>query len=145
MIKSRHRWAFPGFRSALKGEQGLNLVEVLIALAILAAVAGVFLVATATSSKAVMVGQQQVSAEGLAKSQMESIQQQNYSVDGVSYTKLSQSQIPTGYDIQFTVVRLNPQKDLTGNDQGLQKITVTVTHGGNTIFTLQGYKCKTGQ
>jgi prepilin-type N-terminal cleavage/methylation domain-containing protein len=143
MIKSRHRWAFPGFRSALKGEQGLNLVEVLIALAILAAVAGVFLVAVSTSSKAVMVGQQQVSAEGLAKSQMESIQQQTYSVDGVSYTKLSS--IPTGYDIQFTVVRLDPGQLHTGSEQGLQKITVTVTHGGQTVFTLQGYKCQVGQ
>jgi prepilin-type N-terminal cleavage/methylation domain-containing protein len=143
MIKSWHRWAFPGFRSALKGEQGMNLMEVLIALAILAAVAGVFLVATATSSKAVMVGQEQVSAEGLAKSQMESIQQQNYSVDGVLYTKLSQ--IPAGYDIQFTVVRLDPQRVHTGSEQGLQKITVTVTHGGKVVFTLEGYKCKTGQ
>lgn len=143
MIKSRHRWAFPGFRSALKGEQGLNLVEVLIALAILAAVAGVFLVAVSTSSKAVMVGQQQVSAEGLAKSQMESIQQQNYSVDGVSYTTLSS--IPAGYGIQLTVVRLDPGQLHTGSEQGLQKITVTVTHGGQTVFTLQGYKCKVGQ
>jgi prepilin-type N-terminal cleavage/methylation domain-containing protein len=141
MIKNRHRWAFPDFRSVFNDEQGLNLVEVLIALAILAAVGGVFLVSVSTSSKAVMVGQQQVSAEGLAKSQMESIQQQNYSVDGVSYTKLGQ--IPAGYDIQFTAVRLNPQgvAGPTINDQGLQKITVTVTHGGNIIFTLQGYKC----
>jgi prepilin-type N-terminal cleavage/methylation domain-containing protein len=144
MIKSWHRWAFPGFRSALNGEQGLNLIEVLIALAILAAVAGVFLVATATSSKAVMVGQEQVSAEGLAKSQMESIQQQTYRADGL-YAKLSQSQIPAGYDIQITVVRLDPQGLHTGADEGLQKITDNVTHGGKTVFTLEGYKCKIGQ
>ncbi len=119
----------------------MNLVEVLIALLILAAVGGVFLVAVSTSSKAVMVGQQQVSAEGLAKSQMESIQQQNYSVNGAAYTTLTQ--IPAGYAIQFTVVLLNPQGGSTGSDQGLQKITITVTHGGNTVFTLQGYKCAT--
>jgi type II secretory pathway pseudopilin PulG len=141
MIKSRHRRAFPDFRSALNGEQGMNLVEVLIALLILAAVGGVFLVAVSTSSKAVMVAQQQVSAEGLAKSQMESIQQQNYSVNGAAYTTLTQ--IPAGYAIQFTVVLLNPQGGSTGSDQGLQKITITVTHGGNTVFTLQGYKCAT--
>jgi type II secretory pathway pseudopilin PulG len=120
----------------------MTLIEVLIALGILAAVAGVFLAATATSSKAVMVGQEQVSAEGLAKSQMESIQQQNYRVDG-QYTKLSQ--IPARYDIpQPTVERLDPQGLHTGADEGLQKITVTVTHGGKTVFTLEGYKCFTG-
>jgi prepilin-type N-terminal cleavage/methylation domain-containing protein len=143
MTKSRHRWSFPDFRSALNGEQGFNLVEVLIALALLAAVAGVFLVAVSTSSKAVMVGQDQVSAEGLAKSQMESIKQQNYSVTG-QYTKITE---PAGYHIGIAFVPLDPQGLHTGADEGLQKITVTVTHGTKPKpdFTLEGYKCKIGQ
>jgi prepilin-type N-terminal cleavage/methylation domain-containing protein len=139
MIKSR-QWTFSGFCSALKDEQGLNLIEVLIALLIVSLVAGVFLAAVAASSKAVIVGQEQVSAEGLAKSQMEHIQQQDYSVDGVAYTTISP--IPTGYGINFIATRLDPQQDHSGDDQGLQKITVTVTHNGVIVFTLEGYKCE---
>ncbi len=142
MTKSKRRWSFAGLRSTLNGERGFTLVEVLIALMILAAVAAVFLGAVTTSSRAVMISHEQVSAEGLAKSQMESIKQQNYSVDGVSYTKISP--IPTGYDIQFVVQRLDPQQSHTGADEGLQKITITVTHGGQIVFTLEGYKCYTG-
>jgi prepilin-type N-terminal cleavage/methylation domain-containing protein len=143
-MKKRGWWAtLAGPGCAHNTERGMTLVEVLIALGILSAVAVVFLAAMSTSTKAVIVGQEQVSAEGLAKSQMESIQQQAYRADGL-YTKLSQ--IPAGYAIpQPTVVRLDPQQDHTGNDQGLQKIIVTITHGGKTVFTLEGYKCKIGQ
>jgi prepilin-type N-terminal cleavage/methylation domain-containing protein len=130
-----------GFRSLRNAEHGYNLIEVLIGLAILAMVAGVFLVATTTSSRLVMIGHEQVSAEGLAKSQMESIKQEPYDKDQL-YTKLAQ--LPSGYDIQIAVERLDPLDDQTGNDQGLQKIIITVTHLGQTAFTLEGYKCYTG-
>lgn len=144
MINNRQRRSFTELRSAFNGEPGLTLVEVLISLAILAAVAGVFLGALTTSSKVVMIGREHVSAESLAKSQMESIQQQAYRADGL-YTILPSDQIPTGYAIpQPTVVRLDPQQTHTGDDEGLQKIIINVTHGGKTVFTLEGYKCYTG-
>jgi type II secretory pathway pseudopilin PulG len=119
----------------------MTLVEVLIALGIMGAVAVVFLVAMSTSTKAVIVGHEQISAESLAKSQMESIKQENYRVDQ-QYTKISE---PPGYHIQIAVERLDPQQDYTGDDEGLQKITVTITHGQKTVFTLEGYKCNIGQ
>jgi prepilin-type N-terminal cleavage/methylation domain-containing protein len=142
MATNRQRKLFPYFRSILKSEQGFNLIEVLIALGILTLVAGVFLIATSTASKAVIVGHEQVSAEGLAKSQMESIKQEPYSDDQL-YTKLAQ--IPAGYDIDIAVELLDPREDESGNDQGLQKIVITVTHLGETAFTLEGYKCFTGE
>lgn len=123
-------------------ERGMTLVEVLVALAILAAVAGVFLTAISTTSKAVMVGQEHVNAESLAKSQMESIQQQNYHED-LQYDKITQ--IPTTYAIDINVVLLDPRMDQQGDDQDLQKIIITVTHLGKTVFTLEGYKCNIGQ
>jgi prepilin-type N-terminal cleavage/methylation domain-containing protein len=130
-----------GFYSALKSQHGYNLIEVLIGLAILAMVAGVFLVATSTSSRLVIIGHEQVSAEGLAKSQMESIKQEPYSEDMV-YTKLAQ--IPGDYGIDIAVERLDPMDEQSGDDQGLQKVIITVTHLGQTAFTLEGYKCFTG-
>lgn len=121
-------------------ERGMTLVEVLVALAILAAVAGVFLTAISTTSKAVMVGQEHVSAESLAKSQMESIQQQNYRED-LQYDTITP---PTTYAIDINVVLLDPRMDQKGDDQDLQKIIITVTHLGKTVFTLEGYKCNIG-
>jgi type II secretory pathway pseudopilin PulG len=129
------------FRRVRKAEMGMNLIEVLIALGILATVAVVFLVAMSTSSKAVIVGQEQVSAESLAKSQMEFIKQQNYRADQL-YAKLDQ--IPAGYQIDIGVQRLDPKQEYMGADEGLQKITVTITRSGKTVFTLEGYKCYTG-
>ena len=117
----------------------MTLIEVLVALGILAAVATTFLVSMSTSSKAVVVNQEQVSGESLAKSQMESIKQQDYRVDQ-QYVELDQGQIPTGYDIQIVVQCMNPRGDTTHNDDGLQRITVTITCGGKTVFTLEGYK-----
>jgi prepilin-type N-terminal cleavage/methylation domain-containing protein len=141
MNRRRRLSVFTCFRPALNSEQGLNLIEVLIALAILAVVAVGFLAAMSTSSKAVIVGQEQVSAESLAKSQMEFIKQQSYREDQ-QYTKLDQ--IPAGYHIDIGVQALDPRQEHTGEDEGLQKITVTITRDGKNVFTLEGYKCYTG-
>jgi prepilin-type N-terminal cleavage/methylation domain-containing protein len=141
MNKSGQYAILARFGYAHNTERGMTLVEVLLAMGILAAVAAVFLAAMSTSSKAAIVGQQQVAAESLAKSQMESIKQQNYSVAQL-YTKITE---PTGYQIQIAVARLDPQGIHTGADEGLQKITITITHGGNTVFILEGYKSNIGQ
>jgi hypothetical protein len=55
--------------------------------------------------------------------------------------KLADQDIPAGYDIAISAARLNPKGDDPTNDDGLQKITVTVTRGEDT-FTLEGYKVK---
>ena len=127
----------------------MTLIEVLIALGIIAAVAVVFLVGMTTSSKAVMVSQEQVSGESLAKSQMEYIKSQTYDDDlnhnPPQYLKLADENIPDGCDIIITTARLNPKGDDPTNDDGLQKITITITRGEKTVFTLEGYKCFIGQ
>jgi hypothetical protein len=38
--------------------------------------------------------------------------------------------------------RLDPKGDGVDNDDGIQRITVTVTHNGELAFTLVGYKVK---
>ncbi len=142
MNKRRQQVAFPAFGPARNGERGLTLIEILVALGILAAVAVVFLVGMATSSKAVMVSQERVTVDSLAKSQMESIKSWEYDDDNnpPQYQSAKLTDIPTGYDITITAARLDPKGNGTDNDDGLQEITVTVTHGGETVFTLVGYK-----
>ena len=130
--------------SARNAERGLTLIEILVALGILAAVAVVFLLGMSTSSKAVMVSQEAVAVDSLAKSQMEFIKSQPYDdTIPIEYTKLAD--IPDGYDIEIVAARLDPGEDGFGNDDGLQEITVTVTHDGETAFELVGYKVNTGE
>jgi prepilin-type N-terminal cleavage/methylation domain-containing protein len=146
-MKKRGWWATlagPGY--AHNTERGMTLVEVLIALGIMTAVAVVFLAALSTSSKGVILNQKQIAAEGLAKSQMEYVKSQPYDsthnppVYGVDPSLT----IPQGYNILPSAVRLLPQIVHPGNDEGLQKITVTITRGATTVFTLEGYKCRIG-
>lgn len=142
--------AFTGLRRAQNGQRGLTLIEVLIALGILGAVAVVYLASMSTSSTAVMVNQEQVTGENLAKSQMEYIKRQAYDAvnDPPVYNKtIPQDMLDQGYDIvmPITAQRMNPKLDDPNNDDGLQKITITVTHNGEKVYTLEGYKCFTGQ
>jgi prepilin-type N-terminal cleavage/methylation domain-containing protein len=141
MNASQEKRTVPRSDSLTGSQLGMTLIEVLIALGILAAVATVFLSSMSTSTKAVMVTQEQVSGESLAKSQMESIKQQDYRVDQ-QYTEISE---PPGYAIQIAVERLDPRHDASGDDEGLQEITINITHGEKTVFTLEGYKCLIGQ
>jgi prepilin-type N-terminal cleavage/methylation domain-containing protein len=120
-------------------EHGMTLIEVLVALAILGAVAAVFLFGLMTSSKAVMISQNRVVAESLGKSQIEYTKSQDY--DNVhnppQYVKVGN--IPAGYDIIITATRLDPNGDGTGNDDGLQEIAVTVNRNGETAYTVVNY------
>ena len=63
-------------------ELGQTLIETLVALVILGMVAIIFLSGLAIASKSVIVSQQRVTAENLAKSQMEYIKKQDYETTG---------------------------------------------------------------
>ena len=123
-------------------QQGVTLAEALVALAIFGISAGIFIMTMATSTKAVMVSQNRIAAESLAKSQMENIKNQEY--DDINntplYTELDPADIPAGYDFIITTERLDPIGDGLGTDDGLQKITVVVEHNGEEAFQLVSYK-----
>jgi len=125
-------------------EKGFSLVETLVALSIMSFVAVAFLSGLSTSSKAVVTNQEQITAESLAKSQMEYIKRQCYRVD-LQYNELASDQIPTGYDIEITPAYIDPRGDGSTNDDGLQKIVITISRDAETVFTLEGYKYFIGQ
>lgn len=120
----------------------MTLIEALVALAIFGATAVVFLMGLTTSSKAVMISQERVAAESLAKSQMEYIKSQDYDEinDPPQYANLADEDIPDGYDVTSAASRLDPENDGTGDDDGLQEITVSVNHNGDTAHTVVDYK-----
>ena len=132
----------PSVSLARRDERGMTLVETLIAVAILGAVGVVFLSGLTVSSKAVMVSQERVAAESLAKSQMEYVKSCTY--DDVNsppvYGVDPNLPIPDGYGISVSAERLDPQEDGLSNDDGLQEITVTVDRDGGTAFTVVAYK-----
>lgn len=121
-----------------KGQLGMTFMETLIAMSILAAVAAAFLTAMSTAARTSGIVQTRATAESLARSQMEYIKLQDYNVDG-DYAVLTG--LPEGYDLEVAVERLNPRGDSTVNDDGLQRIVITVKRNDREVLTLEGYKC----
>ena len=125
----------------MRNEKGFTLIEVIIAMALLGIIAIAFLGGLATASKAIIIADERATAESLARSQMEYVKNQDY--DGVNnppqYTLLSDT--PADYTIVIDAVRLDPNGDGTDNDDGIQKITVTVDHLEKPeVITLEDYK-----
>lgn len=134
--KRRIRIAVPGFGPIQGSERGLTLVETLLALAILGVVAGVYLTGLTVSSKTVMISQERVSAESLAKNQMEDTKAQLYVPEAASYPAIT---VPSdlaaqGYSITVAV------EPLHSPDDGIQEITVSISRDVDILFTLVGYK-----
>ena len=117
-----------GKARALSDERGVGLVESLIAVAIVGIALVVFLAALSTGSMAVGTSKRNVTAENLARSQMEDVKGQTYAA---SYSTMTE---PEGYDITITV------SDVNGRDQNeIQKITVEVSYEGDAV-TVEDYK-----
>ena len=123
-------------------QKGAGLIDTVIALGILGLIGVAFLSGLTATSRAVMISQEDVLVESLAKSQVEHIKAQNYiPVDDYVpetcyYEKIDD--IPAGYDIEI----IPPQTIITP-DTGpfeLQLITVVVKRNGKGVFTMSMYR-----
>ena len=124
------------YKRIVYSERGLALTEALVTIGITGIVAVAFLSSISNTSQAVMTSQELVTAENLAKSQMEYIKSQVYCEDTpVLYDELSASDIPENYDIVIS------GNQIDGHD-GLQKIIVTVTYNGVEAFHLENYRAR---
>jgi len=108
-------------------EKGIALIEAIVALALIGIIAVGFLGAIGTSYKSTALSVEMTTSESIARSQMESIKEQDYSDAGV-YEEIDH---PVFYDVNWTVEQL-----LVGK----QKITITVNRTGEDALVLEGYK-----
>ncbi len=119
-----------------RAEKGSTFIEVLIALALLGIIAVAFLSGLATTSKASIISDEQTTAESLAQSQMEWVKKATYVYEATEY-----SPAPVlgnkDYSNYFATVAAAP---LHNPDDGIQKITVTISRSGKELFMLEGYK-----
>ena len=121
-----------GLKRLIKGQKGFGLVEVLIAVTILSIAATAFLGAISTSAIAINKQDRKITSEALAVSQINHTKSLAYQVAPTSYTIMPT--VPTNYVVTSDATAI------AGKDDNIQLITVTVSRGGNTIYTLEDYK-----
>lgn len=131
----------------LQEQRGITLTETLVALALLGIIAVGLLNGLSTSSKAVIISQENVAAESLASSQVEYIKTQDYipvdDYDPVTncYDKIG---IPAELAGQGYTIDINPPETIIAPDLGpfeLQIVEVVVKRNGEGVLTISVYRC----
>jgi len=110
-------------------ERGAGLVEVVVAVAIIVIVLTVFLSALSTGSFGVSVVRERVTAENIARSQLEYVKESDFIAATDHYTPTAISH--TGYTAAISATTIYT---------GVQLITVTISHNGEPVFMIENYK-----
>ncbi len=129
--------------NTLRGkEAGVSLIETLIALALLGIIAATFLSGLTTAAKATFIADERATAESLARSQIEYVKSQGY-IDyaGPEHEEYGLIITPSSYSVEITAVPIDPDTGQPSEqDQGIQKITVTVKRNDKPVLTVENYK-----
>lgn len=118
----------------MKGDKGFAFIETVVALALLGIIAAVLLSAVGTATKATMVADKQVTAESLARSEIEYIKSCDYQYSVTEYPIDSTLDIPSGWSVNTTVEALSDRGD------DIQKVTVTAWCNGEDKLSVITYK-----
>ncbi len=116
----------------MRSESGMSLIETLVALALLGTIGVGFLSSMGTATKATIVADEQVTAESLARSEIEYIKTSNYQS---SYLIDPALDIPSGWSISDPAVEA-----LHDPDDGIQKVVISVQRNGKDKFSATIYK-----
>ena len=131
-------------------ERGMGLVEVLVSVAIVAIVFTALLTALSTATVGVATVRERVTAQTLARAQLECIQDHTYTEDATptDYTTgcpAYSATLPayhTELDISYWDSSTEAFTSAPGDDGGMQWITVTVYYNGESVFTIGKYKAE---
>jgi len=142
-------------RKACQGSsRGFTMIEVVIAIALIGIIGVAVLNALSTASMALIIADERATAESLARSQLEYIKDQGYidysdpDRDPEDYDVLAV--YPEGYTIEVVAEPIDPEtyqpypynegEGAFEQDDGIQKITVTVSRDGEVKVTLEDFK-----
>ena len=118
--------------TAIQQQEGFGLVEVLVAVAIVATAVIMFLSSLSTGSRTVGLMYERTTAENLARSQLEYTKSQDYIPAPVSYDTIVS--LPSGFTVSAQ------DSPVTDRDDNIQKITVTVYRDGEPILFMEDFK-----
>ena len=121
-----------GTARRLKAQQGIALVEALIAVAILSILGIAYLSVVSTSAISTRNLEKHVTADILVRSQLEHTKNETYLIAPASYPIMTPVQ--SGYVVTSLATAVE------GRDTNIQLVTVSVVHGGQTVSSLQSYK-----
>jgi len=124
-------------------QTGFTLIETLIGLALLGIIAVAFLSGLSTTSKGVMVSQERVAAESLAKSQIESIKAQDY-IPVAEYDPLTKRyeliDIPADLVASGYSIEIKPPETIISEVVELQSITITIKRDARGKLIISVYR-----
>jgi Tfp pilus assembly protein PilV len=119
-------WLKTKFRN--RNEQGFSLIEAAVAVLLMGGCVLTLVMSMSGGALAVQKNDQEVTAQGLARTQMEAVKNSAFSA---SYAPVA---APAGYAVAVSV------DSVPGTDSNIQQVTATVTRGGSAVFTLQDFK-----
>jgi len=136
------RWLIKGKFKLFREQTGFTLIEVLIAVGILAAIATGFLTALNTNSRAVRTVDEQVTATNLATAYFESISKSTYAANYDAV--VDNIDIPFQYNVAINVESSSDGTNFNAFTIGetLQRVTVTVSREGRHILSTCTYKAE---
>ena len=124
----------------LRGQGGLTLIEVVVAVAILGAIGVTFISAIGAGYKSVTLVDEKTQAEALIRSQLDDIEASDYEITGVYPVTVD---VPYQYSVSIDVQVLDTETCFDdGNCDTLQMITVVVSRPGGTVKSVSTYKVK---
>ena len=122
----------------LKGQKGIGLLEVLLAVAILGVIGVGFMQALATTSEGADLHEKRVTASSLAQSQVEYIKASPYLP--VSEGDYSVAVSSHGYSIDIETVNIDKDGLEVEVETGKQEVTVKVYHGEDFVLSMTTLK-----